>query len=653
MSPALRFALVLTAAAAVFVTPALGRDLWTPDEPRYAEVSREMMLSGDYLVPRVNNEIYREKPPLLFWLISAASWPAGTVTEFTARIPSLLSAMMVLFLVYGLARRMFDERTGLWSTIILATTFRFWWQANFGQIDMLLTACTTLCLYALWRWHESRLGRWGVAFHCGIALGLLAKGPPALVVTGLGALAFRWRSKESGKGLRLWLGIPLALVPVVAWFVFARREGGGGVGGEMGGAVSRQIVGRLFSGVSHPQPPWYYLQDLAIEWAPWSLFLPWAAIYGWRNRKEGPPMRLLLSWTVPALVFFHLSIEKRSVYLLPLFPAMAMVVARSVLALVDEDRRGWLRATAILWMPCLLLLSAAPVIARYTAFGEARDARLFLVPVVTLAALAWTAILAFRGASRDWPAALAVQAFAVLLVAGIAVVPVVDPFKSAKAFCAPVRALAAAGPVDVFSLRMIREEYVFYSKAFHRGILMNPGAGAFEEETDREAARKKLDDLRLRMSAACKITELGSLSDPSTADRRILEQAVTQALAGARLPAETVASYRAHIAREVADGVAALSGPRPAVLFARTEDWKWFLAFAQGTRFLTVLREERVAGRDFLLLANPGAVEVLKHVGAARGAPAANKTAVVRTPAGLGLADAGSGSRAVFASRRD
>ena len=123
---------------AVFV-PAIGtHDLWPADEPRYAQVAREMLESGDCLTLRINAEPYLEKPPLLFWAIAAVSKPFGDVSAISARIPSVVSALVVVALTYLFAARLYTPRLAFWSALVLMTANRFWWQATHAQIDMLV-----------------------------------------------------------------------------------------------------------------------------------------------------------------------------------------------------------------------------------------------------------------------------------------------------------------------------------------------------------------------------------------------------------------------------------------------------------------------------------------------------------------------------------
>ena len=102
-------------AAFLFALDTSQHDLWPPDEPRYAQVAREMLESGDWLVLRVNGEPYLEKPPLLFWAIAAVSVPFGDITETTARIPSILAGLGTVVLTYLIATRLFGRRTAWWA----------------------------------------------------------------------------------------------------------------------------------------------------------------------------------------------------------------------------------------------------------------------------------------------------------------------------------------------------------------------------------------------------------------------------------------------------------------------------------------------------------------------------------------------------------
>jgi len=609
-----RLLLLLLAAGILFSVPAAMRDLWRPDEPRYAEVAREMMNSGDYLVPHVNGEVYREKPPLLFWLMAVASWPQGAVSAFTARVPSIAAALITVGLCFDLARRMFGERAGLWSAAILATTYRFWWQSNIGQIDMLLTACTTLSLYALWRWHEERRTLWALAYFAGAALGLFTKGPPALLIVALGAVVFLWGQRDLRRGLRLWIGLPLAIVPVLAWFLLARSAAGGVVSDEVSGTVSRQIVGRMFHGVTHPEAPWFYLINFPIEWLPWSFFAPWIVIHAWRTRREGPAMRLILAWTLPALIFFHLIVEKRQGYLLPLFPGFAILSARGLIALVDGGRVAWLRAAAYLCLPLSLAMAASPLLAPYVYLDGVENIRWVPIVLVGVASSLWTLVLIRAKAWGRWPMTLAAQMAAVLLAVAIGVYPALNVHKSAKDFCRPVRTLAHAGTVATYDVGALREELIFYTETQHSFLLSAPGLASLpatvaQSSLDRAA---EVHALMLRACADVSIEDIGALM---AGERASLVEARDQALAKAAMPGGAIPAYLAEVQREVDALLEALDASSPAVLLVQESDWRWILTFVLNTSRLSMLKHEDVSNRPMILLGNAAAVDALRDAG--------------------------------------
>ena len=171
-------------------------DLWPPDEPRYAQVAREMLESGDWLTLRVNGEPYLEKPPLFFWAIAIVSAPFGDVNEMTVRIPSILSGIGTVVLTYLIAARLFGRRTAWWTGIILCTTMRFFWQARTAQIDMLLTLYLTLALLAFCIHRDTKQPRWLVVLYGAIAAAIYAKGPVGVLFPLPMVFTFHWGQRD-------------------------------------------------------------------------------------------------------------------------------------------------------------------------------------------------------------------------------------------------------------------------------------------------------------------------------------------------------------------------------------------------------------------------------------------------------------------------
>ena len=605
--------IVLIALAAVLFSVNLGGyDLWPPDEPRFAEVAREMLQSGDYLSPHVNGEPYLEKPPLLFWAIAGASLPFGDVTEWSARIPSVVSALVAVLCTYALASRLFGARVAFWSALVLMTNVRFWWQARAGQIDMLLTACLSVSLLSFHVWHETRRKRWLVAFYGAQAAAVYAKGPVGVILPLLMLFTFYWRERAERRQTHWLLGTLAVAAAVLLWFIPARMAVADTAGQfaqvHMASNLFRQTIGRFFLGVSKAQPPWYYLGTIPVDLLPWTLFLPWTLPWLWKRRKEGPGMRLLLSWTVPTLIFFSICVGKRAIYLLPLFPVFAILVARSVLDLAEGEHVVWRRRTAAVWAFALLLIGLVPFAVRFTQY---RDAWSWGLLVFALAALGLAGNLAARTLKSDMRRLHAVIAvhFAVLaVICALFVFPIINQFKSARAFCAPLRALSEARTAyDLYSVGFSREEYVFYAKHFHEPVLTEDlpmdDSLSMSPETWTEAQK----GLRAGLSDAVADVPIASFERIGKFEVEALRAAIDAGIKKADVDPALAAAFLNALRKEVRGFAARFDGNKPAFMFIREEDWRSFLPLYETLPRYTVIGHSQIGRRTVLLLANAAA----------------------------------------------
>jgi 4-amino-4-deoxy-L-arabinose transferase-like glycosyltransferase len=459
--------LLLAAFALVVFLPGIGaRDLWNPDEPRYAEVAREMREDGHWLVPHLNGRVYAEKPPLMFWAIAGASYLTGGVGPVAARLPSLAAALATALLVAGIGRRLFDRRVGWWAALVFLTSAKILWQGRVGQIDMLLTALVAAAMYFFVRGLiEERPSdfRWFFVF---AGLATLAKGPVGLLPPLLAIVVWAFAAGERRvlgemripTGLLIWAAI------VLAWLVPAIVAGGREYFETI---VLKQNLQRYAEPWGHHKPWYYYLTVIPADFFPWSLFLPGAIWIGWK-RLFGPARRgvlLALVWMVVTVVFFSLSPGKRTVYVLTMYPAMALVVA----AALGEIEATWPRLRTFLTVPTLV----AVVLALGASFGGFAVVRFFperfgerladlapmgagLLPTLFALGLALAAafqfawLLARRG--RVWPLVQVAAAGMGLAsaVAAVAVLPRFDVVKSARPLAAKVLALAA--PEDPWAI---------------------------------------------------------------------------------------------------------------------------------------------------------------------------------------------------------
>jgi len=610
-------AALLALAAVLFFVNTWGYDLWPPDEPRFGQVAREMMQSGDYLAPHVNGQPYKEKPPLLFWAIAAVSWPFGDVSEFSARAPSVLAALLTVLLTYVLAARLYDRATAALSAIVLMTMALFWWEARSVRCDMILTACMTGALVAFHAWHVKRHFGALVAFYAAIAAGLYAKGPAAVVFPLLLIVTFYWRQTADRRRLHWVVGLLAAGLLVLAWFVPARLSLGASAeapgSGSVGAEMLRMTLGRFVFGVSKAQWPWYYLEQLPGGLLPWSLFLPWTLPWVWRHRREDEAMRLLLAWTVPAFVFFSISIGKRSVYLLPIYPALAILLARSVQALMASDHALWRRRTAYVWAAVLILLGAAPFALLLSEYRHLWSHGFLLIGVSSLFLGGLTFVRAVKTPMRTLHGEMAAHFAVMALLLSAVALPAVNAYKGAGAFCKPLRNLSEEhADYRLYTVGFSREEYIFYSQHFHTPVLTDLLPVALPDEIDALEMAKHQRKLRKAIAKAVEGVPVADLARIAAQEQDALIEAVHEALSQTDVPGDLAAAFEAALRAHVEAFARGFGEPAPAFLFVQREDWKWLHPLFPPSVQCALVAARQVGSRNMLLMANASGAELLK-----------------------------------------
>ncbi|HOH41851.1 MAG TPA: glycosyltransferase family 39 protein [Candidatus Hydrogenedentes bacterium] len=607
----IKSAAVLLLAAIIFSVNVSGYDLWPPDEPRYALVAREMLSTGDYFLPKVNNEGYKEKPPLFFWCIAACAKLTGSVGPLSARMPSILAALTVLIFTTLLARALFSDRIAFWSLLILMTTQRFWWNARFGQIDMLLTACLTAGLYMYWRWEKTGRKGWILLFYLFMTAGLFSKGPGVLVFPVLFVLTRTWRSPHR---MRHWIGLAAgcsfcvllyALWAVPAHLAFA-QEAGSDAGTVLGSNLVRQTLGRFFLGVSHANWPWYYLTTLPVDWLPWTLFLPWIIYWVWTHRKDTPAISFLLSWTLPAFIFFTIAIGKRGVYLLPLFPAWAPFFAAGILDFMDKAVIHWRRRLGWIYGIALILLGLAPAALLFTEHRNSWSPGLLPISLAAFVCTATLIPLSGKNKLSFLPQQIAGSFLLIYLLTAILILPVINQHKSARFFCTPIAELADKGvDFDLFSVGFAREEYIFYSRHFFKELHTEAiPLQAREDLSPMQSLKlqKKLARALVKKAGKVPVQDMGKIR-PDELER--LQEAVRQALDQEDCPIQLAEEFKEGLEKENAILFDAFDSPKPAFLYVQDEDWRWIYAIHPDVRNAVMLSQANVGSRHVLLFANP------------------------------------------------
>ena len=342
---------LLAAAAIVYSLPLGARNLWNQDEARMALIAEDSLRRGFRLPARVRDEPYLNKPPLFFWSVALAGRPAGHVSERTASIPSVVSALAALGGVFALGRHLSGRGTGLVALAVLGTSPEFFLESHTVLPDMMMTAWMTWSLYFLLLAlsGSTPAGRHLVGFYGCLAGALWTKGLPALMIVpaAVAAVTLSAGARHLPR-LRPGLGfavVGLSLLPWVIPYALTpehRRSQSLGLS-----AALRWYLDRQFHGSSIP------LESALVNFLPWALWLV-AALAWWRWAPDGGPYRPVWGWTLVLALLVAASVQQRSRYALPLYPSLALLVAGAT-----TSASARLRAMARLHFVLVAVLGAA------------------------------------------------------------------------------------------------------------------------------------------------------------------------------------------------------------------------------------------------------------------------------------------------------
>ncbi len=438
----LRRSLPALAALAIVLAAFSPRDLWPPDEPRYGEVAREMVRTGDWIVPSLNGAPYAEKPPLYFWVAAAVSLPVGHVTTATARLAAALLAAGSIFLVWRLARRWFrDYPTATTAALVTAGTGLFVWNAPRAGLDLPLTFLVLLAVDRASAWWDGE----GVAdaAWAGLAWGgaVLAKGPvglvaPVVVMAG-GALASRRAPRWRDPG---WWLAPLLMAGVgLLWLLPAVHAAGPGYEHRLLGQIGSRAFGSEEE--HHVHTVLYYLLRAGPLLLPFTLHALLGIGRALRPSRLLPDRRFgaggALAGSVGLLVILSLVATKREQYMIPLVPFGSMLAA---LAIHQEPSRLG-RVADLLLVVTLGVLGVAAlaspfVVAHVLPEGAVRafsppGARAVLAGVLVAIPFVIGAVVWRRSrSSPDRARAAAMSMVLGALALQLAFLPLLDPVKS-------------------------------------------------------------------------------------------------------------------------------------------------------------------------------------------------------------------------------
>ena len=443
------------------------------DETRYLAVAWEMWRDGNFLVPHLNGETYSHKPPLLFWLMHVG-WSIFGVNDWWPRLVAPLFGLVNLFLTGILARHLWPDRSGVAAAAPLILIACLFWTlfTTLTMFDMLLAFCALLAMIGIIRaWQNDRPASF-VFLALAVGIGALTKGPAILLTTlPVALLAPLWTLSpkiknpeikidggniksppENGiwsRGWKRWyLGVGLAVLGgiliALLWAIPAAISGGE----EYRNAIFwGQSAGRMVNSFAHARPWWWFLAILPILVLPWTIWpATWRALGGLRGIREDNGLRFCLVWFLPALIAFSTISGKQLHYLLPVFPALALIGGRLLIDYHEKqaDQASWKQSGLHIPVGLFLILgfglSLAPVLAPTMELHPLVGEIDFIWGLV-LALLASGIILYGRYITNLMPriASLAALSVALIIIIHLSLRPALDERYNLSAFSKQLR----------------------------------------------------------------------------------------------------------------------------------------------------------------------------------------------------------------------
>jgi 4-amino-4-deoxy-L-arabinose transferase-like glycosyltransferase len=475
--------------AAVATLPGLGiGTLWDNSETAYGEVAREVLIYGDPIVLHQNGVPWFVQPPLYFWIAAVFARLFG-VNEFAMRLPSALATIGMAGAVGYVVARLANPRAALLAAVVLSTSLM---QAIVGRLaimDALLDLAVAVAILSWFAALRTGRARWWYLGWLALALGVLAKGPVALLIAALVIVPWAVWDRRVGRRIAVpsalhWvLGVGLFAAIVGPWAIALYRSAGAPAFNEL---VGHYTVGRYLGTIENQSGPlWYYLPVLILGTFPWFAFLAPATVEAFRTARdsnEGSLARLALAWAIVPFLFFSFAQTKLPNYIALELPALAILVALWFDAIVRrDDRRAALAWTAVVPVTIVGLAFAVGIFLR--------DNKLTLDLLALRAAMIGPALSVLVGSAAcfvlllqrrtAWLGAfvLGATSLAALLIIAVVAEPQAERLKPIPPLAAKIRELRRAG--DVVAIRGVSggNALTFYTQP-PVAIVDDPGLAA-------------------------------------------------------------------------------------------------------------------------------------------------------------------------------
>src|SRR5512143_18144 len=426
---------LLTVLISLFFGFMLGnRPLSVPDEGRYVEIPREMVVTGDYLTPRLNGVKYLEKPPLFYWLESLSIQFFG-LKEFALRLWPALFALFGCLAVYGAGKRLYGRRSGLIAAAVLATSVLYYALSRNIILDMPVSVLLTAALLSfLVGTHETpglrrRLFLWG--FYAFAALAVLTKGLIGILIPGMiiGVwiiMLGEWRVLRT---IYLPSGVLLFMLIAAPWHILAGRSNPEFLNfyfiHEHFQRYLTKIHGRY-------RPAWYFIPVLLVGLFPWTPFLVQAVTFStpssWRERHEHRDALFLMLWAGLVFLFFSVSDSKLIPYILPVLPPLSIIIGRYLSHALDGGALPGIKAGTTMIVVISIVIAAGLAITPHyrTDMNERKLHSYFYLLAFVLGTGALTTYVLNRRKNFKWVFYSLVLSTALFLLLANSTFPMLD-----------------------------------------------------------------------------------------------------------------------------------------------------------------------------------------------------------------------------------
>jgi 4-amino-4-deoxy-L-arabinose transferase-like glycosyltransferase len=404
------------------------RKLIKPDEGRYAEIPREMVASGDWVTPHLNDFKYFEKPPLQYWATAVAYEVFGE-HQWSSRLWTALTGFLGILLTGFVGMRLFGRTAGLYAALILGSSTLYVLMAHVNTLDMGVTFFITLGIFSLLLAQKEQAipirRNWMMLAWAAMALAVLSKGLMGLILPGAALFLYSVFNRDIAIWLRMhWISGLLAFFAVAApWFVLVMQANPE----FFQFFFIHEHFERFLTKVHARYQPWhYFVPILLFGMLPWTLLMFDAVLRTWRDTaaqaRHFSAERFLLVWVVFVYLFFSLSSSKLPSYLLPMFPALALLMGKQI-AEMSARRLFWLVAP-VLPLLLVLLFGLGPLVDQQSENPVQHEMYSAYADWLTIAAAIWlvgTAAALYGIRRNKVGASLAVLALASLLAAQIGI----------------------------------------------------------------------------------------------------------------------------------------------------------------------------------------------------------------------------------------